>query len=662
MNLRQTNLKRNPRIHRAAAVLLAAALVFTGLPGTASALTSTAPEEPSLLRLSWTDDPKTTMTVTWQDSASAGQAWVEYIAGTDFPLQRGGSGGDGRTAEPGSGVSVRQAGRVTHRSTLTDGGTQWTATLTGLTPGTTYTYRVCSAPEQKTIETPEAAPGLATLTADAEPSAIRRSAVSQFTTETADRADSLKFVYFGDVQVSREAEGEFTRWGQMAQDVLSRNPDLAFGLMGGDIVESGISTAQFDMFFDAASPVFSTIPLLATNGNHESNFLDGKPQLYLDSFTFPENGPEGFKEEFYSLDYGRAHILVLNSWVYSGEQKISEAQYASIKEWIRQDLRNEGDDSWKIVVMHHPLYAVHSDRVANLVKENWAPLLEEGGVDLLLCGHQHVYCRSFPLTGGLVDYENGITQVMGVSGEKFYSSADENNMERTVYEESNYQIIRIDGNSLELQCFNRNGEELDYATLSRNGGQNPAEGAERFKDVSKQDWFWEAVDFVARQNYFTGVSETEFLPSGMMTRAMFATVISRLEGIDAGRYTGTSFSDVATGQWYSAAVEWASQNGIVLGTGDGKFHPDGEVTREQMATIMYRYANFKKIDTSDVDAAKFAAFSDNGSVSAWAVSGMCWATSKEIIRGVGNSLLAPGSNATRAQVAQIVKNYSEKIS
>lgn len=632
-----------------AVLFLAAAILFAmAIPaGLVSGLTRTAPEGPSLIRLSWTADPETTMTVTWQDATDTQTAWIEYAEGNTLAD----SIGQSEPAEASMAYLVQRADIVEHQSLLSDGGTQWTAELTGLKPGTGYSYRVCGS---------RTAAGT-TEQEDEVQSAAQSSGVFHFTTEAESTSDTVSFAYFGDVQVNADAEGEYTRWGQMAQDAYFRNPDIAFGIMGGDIVESGISTEQFDQFFDAAAPVFSSIPLFSTIGNHESNFLSGKPELYLDCFAFPRNGPENFEEEFYSFDYGPAHIQVLNSWVYSGEQKMSDEDYERIRDWIRDDLEDVPENAWKIIIMHHPLYPVHTDRVAAQVKEQWGALLEEGGADLLLCGHQHVYCRSLPLTGGLADYENGITQVMGVSGEKFYSSADEFNMERTVYEVSNYQIIRVQGESLELQCFDRDGNELDYATLSRSGSgsDDPDEpGAERFRDVSAEDWFFRAVDFVSRKGYFNGTSETEFSPGLTMTRAMFVTVLGRMAGAEEALYTGSDFTDVAEGRWYSAYVKWASQHDIVNGIGGVLFDPDGSVTREQMAAIMFRYAAFCGLNT-DADDARFLAFTDRDQVSAYARDAMIWAVDRGIINGTGTGL-EPKAKATRAQVAQIIMNYTEK--
>ena len=265
---------------------------------TADTMLLSAPEGPEKIRLSWTEDTQSTMTITWQDSPDTAAAWIEYAAGEDIPP------GVGPNDDPGGQVIRADAKLVEHQSLLSDGGTQWTVTLYDLEPGT-YAYRLYGGKETGMVED--------------------SSAVCHFSVPDNTADEAVSFAYFGDVQVVSDAEGEYTRWGKMAQDAYFRNPDIDFGIMAGDIVESGISTEQFDWFFDAASPVFSSIPLFSAIGNHESNFLSGKPELYLDSFVFPENGPDGFSEEFYSFDDGPAHILVLNSWVFSGEQKLSDA-------------------------------------------------------------------------------------------------------------------------------------------------------------------------------------------------------------------------------------------------------------------------------------------------------------------------------------------------
>jgi hypothetical protein len=238
-------------------------------------------------------------------------------------------------------------------------------------------------------------------------------------------------------------------------------------------VESGIDTGQWDAFLDNATPVFSRIAFMPTNGNHESNFPSGKPELYIDAFALPRNGPEGFEEEFYSFDYGDAHFAVLNSWVFSGEQGLDEGGFEAIDSWVEQDL-SSSDATWKIAVTHLPIYAVHSDPSADVARRHWAPLFEKYGVSLVFVGHQHVYSRLKPLLGGVVDFERGVTYIMGNSGRKFYKSADETLAERTIYDTATYQAVRIDGDSLTVQTFDGEGRELDFVSLSPRGSAGAA--------------------------------------------------------------------------------------------------------------------------------------------------------------------------------------------
>ena len=154
-----------------------------------------------------------------------------------------------------------------------------------------------------------------------------------------------------------------------------------------------------------------------------------------------------------------------------------------------------------------------------------------------------------------------------------------------------------------------------------------------------------------------GVSATEFAPQGTMTRAMIVTVLYREAGSPAVA-EASSFSDVPAGEWYSDAVAWAAHNSIVGGVGDNKFDPNGNITREQMATILYRYASGKDIDTSA--RADLSAFPDAQNVSSYALDAMKWAVAEGLVNGSDGKLL-PQGNATRAQVATILMRFIENI-
>ena len=177
-----------------------------------------------------------------------------------------------------------------------------------------------------------------------------------------------------------------------------------------------------------------------------------------------------------------------------------------------------------------------------------------------------------------------------------------------------------------------------------------------FTDVSEKAWYYDAVEYAVENGLMKGVGGGKFEPEGSMTRAMLVTVLWRYEGEPAAGET--SFTDVPDGTWYTGAVAWAAANGIVSGVGNGKFEPEGSITREQMATILFRYAGNKCIDTSK--RGELSGFPDSGKVSSWAKDAVQWAVAEKIINGSDGKLL-PQGNATRAQVATILTRFIENI-
>ena len=177
-----------------------------------------------------------------------------------------------------------------------------------------------------------------------------------------------------------------------------------------------------------------------------------------------------------------------------------------------------------------------------------------------------------------------------------------------------------------------------------------------FVDVPQKAWYVEAVNYAVRNSLMKGVGNDQFDPEGTMTRAMLVTVLWRYEGEPEA--PANTFSDVKAGTWYFDAVSWAAANNIVGGVGNNKFDPDGNITREQMATILYRYCNGKGIDTSKQTS--ISGFPDAGSVSSYAQNAMQWAVAEELVNGSDGKLL-PQGNATRAQVATILMRFIENI-
>ena len=179
-----------------------------------------------------------------------------------------------------------------------------------------------------------------------------------------------------------------------------------------------------------------------------------------------------------------------------------------------------------------------------------------------------------------------------------------------------------------------------------------------FTDVRTSDWFYDDIAFVYNEGLFAGTSDTTFSPNTAMTRAMLVAVLYRMEG-KPGVTGTTAFTDVAAGAYYADAVTWAANNGIVYGMSDKTFSPNTNLTREQMAAMMRRYASFKKLDTSA--KADLSTFVDASAVSAWASDDMKWAVASELLYGNNHNELQPTANATRAQAAAILQRFATKI-
>jgi hypothetical protein len=177
-----------------------------------------------------------------------------------------------------------------------------------------------------------------------------------------------------------------------------------------------------------------------------------------------------------------------------------------------------------------------------------------------------------------------------------------------------------------------------------------------FDDVIANQWYVKAVQYAYDKGMMTGTAEHKFSPDGTTTRAMIVTILWRLEGKPAA--TAGAFTDL-TQDWYTDAVNWAAANGIVTGFDATSFKPDQAITREQFAAIMFRYAGFKKYDVTASGALE--AFTDAGSVSSYALAAMKWANAEGLITGRTTTTLVPTGSATRAEAATILMRLLETV-
>lgn len=182
-----------------------------------------------------------------------------------------------------------------------------------------------------------------------------------------------------------------------------------------------------------------------------------------------------------------------------------------------------------------------------------------------------------------------------------------------------------------------------------------------FADVAADAWYADAVQYVYENGMMSGTSETTFSPDVTTTRGMIVTILYRLEGSPdlSNENLGYPYADVDANAYYADAVYWARQNGIVSGMSAEQFAPNNAITREQMAAILYRYAQFKGYDVSA--KADLSVYTDAAQVSTYATDAMAWANGAQLITGTSQATLTPAGNATRAQVATILMRFCENI-
>lgn len=192
-----------------------------------------------------------------------------------------------------------------------------------------------------------------------------------------------------------------------------------------------------------------------------------------------------------------------------------------------------------------------------------------------------------------------------------------------------------------------------YAKWVEKNWENP------FKDVSETDWFYEAVAYVYNKDLIQGTSTTTFNPNATTTRGMVVTILYRLAGSPTV-ISPCTFDDVEPNAYYKDAITWAAANGITSGYGNDKFGPNDPITREQLATFLYRYAKYKELDVSICEDTNILSYNDAFNISEYAIPAMQWLCGEGIMQGYNGNLM-PADNGTRAQVAALLYRFCENI-
>ena len=204
---------------------------------------------------------------------------------------------------------------------------------------------------------------------------------------------------------------------------------------------------------------------------------------------------------------------------------------------------------------------------------------------------------------------------------------------------------------------------------SQGGGTAPVEeplpeepnkggtAADRFIDVDEDDWFAEAVDYAVENGFMVGTGEDTFSPQKTLTRGMLASMLYSMEGAPAEDGT-TDFTDVDPSDWFAKGVEWAVENGVAAGYGE-RFGPNDDITREQMVVMLYGYAKMKGYEL--VEGEDLSGYEDAGEISSWALPAMQWAKAAGLVSGRSATKMAPLGTTTRAEAATIMRNFLENV-
>ncbi|RSK54677.1 hypothetical protein EJA13_05205 [Bacillus canaveralius] len=310
------------------------------------------------------------------------------------------------------------------------------ASLNGLKPGTSYTYRVGDGGEGGWSE------------------------AATFTTAKKTN-DPFSFILMGDTQAPpNQTENGFGVFTEIFNKAKQEYPDASFMVHVGDMIDDGNLYSHWNAFFESMKDpkLAASTPIVPTVGNHEN--IGTGVETFKHLFNTPKNGPDQFKGTTYSFDYGNAHFAVLNTET-TKEGLVEQA------EWLKEDMQ-ETDKKWKIVVYHRSPYYSNPAGGSETVKEVWPKVFDELDIDLAMSGHDHSYVRTFSLENGAAA-DRGTTYVIaGSTGKKFYATTPQDYMD--VYFDEDTQVytnVSIDDQGINILVKTRDGRIVDNHTITK---------------------------------------------------------------------------------------------------------------------------------------------------------------------------------------------------
>lgn len=399
------------------------------------AIASAASQNPDHVTLTWTQDPKTTQTISWRTDISTTVGQVRF-------------GPDLTSADPNGRSSIAAA--LTNTLEITGSAVNvHSATLTGLTPGMRYRYQV----------------GYGSVWSN----------VYNFRTESREPAP-FKFLVFGDSQSI-----DYGTWRTTLQAAVRNNSDAAFFVNMGDLVDVGQDYGQWESWFAASAGVIESIPVMPLTGNHECYTPERRfssPYFFTAQFALPGNGPEGMKRQVYSFNYGDVHFVMLDSQ--EGEQRrflpdLLERQ----RQWLEEDLATT-DRKWKVVFIHRPLYGNKPNGINENLRRAFEGVLDKYQVDLVFTAHDHAYARTAPMynnkDGEVRDFVGGAIHVTtGRTGSKTYDNVSEktwNVFFHNPIAEPMYLSVKSAGDVLTVTAMGVSGQLIDDWTLVKTNSKS----------------------------------------------------------------------------------------------------------------------------------------------------------------------------------------------
>lgn len=389
---------------------------------------------PDRIMLNLTDQPATSMAVTWRTGLFVKNGYVQVTEAVPSPgLQ--------------DSARLIRAAMTTYTADM-NAANYYSVVIDSLEPKTLYAYRVGDQ--------------------------THWSEWAHF--QTADTtAAPLSFIYFGDAQNEVKS-----LWSRTIRGAYQQMPKANFLLHAGDLINSRNRDHEWGEWFYAGGWIYSTMPSIATPGNHEyynnSQGVYALTEHWKPTFTLPENGPEGYEETVYYIDYQGVRFISLNSPRFDESKEDMEVQ----SRWLREVLE-QNDQQWTIVTMHHPIYSTALGRDNEVLRKGLQPIFEEYKVDLVLQGHDHTYGRGTNLPIGKSEKNSldGPIYVVSVSGPKMYMLGLDNWMQRGASNTQLYQIIHIDGDLLRFEAYTVDNKLYDAFELKKT-----ARGSNLFFDLA----------------------------------------------------------------------------------------------------------------------------------------------------------------------------------